>query len=166
MSEADHDRAAQPDPPPSLDESLRNVGKAGKEGLGSAVDTARALRSLILADFALARVSLARAMVWMSIAAVFGVSSWLLLMGALIALLQRLGMSWLTSLSIAAGLSLLITALGVLKTLSYFEHTRMDATRRQLKAMGFGDDEQDTHGAGEPSAPLTQPVSMPGGSAP
>ncbi len=70
MSEADTDRADRPDPPPSLDQSLRNVGKAGKDGFTSAVDTARAMRSLVLADFALARVAMARAMVWISVAAV------------------------------------------------------------------------------------------------
>jgi hypothetical protein len=152
VSQADNDRADRPDPPPSLEESLRGVGKAGKEGLASAVDTARAMRSLVLADFALARVAMARAMVWMSVAAVFGVSSWLLLMGALIALLQRLGLSWLSALSIAAALSLAITGLGVFMTLHYFEHTRMEATRRQLKALGFGEDEQD-----EPSSALPVP---------
>lgn len=161
MSEADSDRAARPDPPPSLDESLRNVGKAGKDGFASAVDTARALRSLVLADFALARVSLARAMVWMSVAAVFGVSSWLLLMGALIALLQRMGLSWLSALSIAAALSLAITGLGVFMTLHYFEHTRMEATRRQLKAMGFGDDEHDEK---SPELPLQDAATVPIGS--
>jgi hypothetical protein len=143
VSDAHADRPP-PEPSPSLEDSLRRVGKAGKDGLSSAVSTARALHTLLLADFALARRALARAMVWMSVAAAFGVSSWLLLMGALIALLQGVaGLSWLAALSIAAGLSLAITALGVFKTLHYFEFTRMEATRRQLKALGLGDDEDD-----------------------
>lgn len=147
MSAPDHDAAAPgDDATPSLDESLRRVGKAGKDSLSSAVATAKSLRRLVLADFALARASLARAMVWMSVAAAFGVSSWLLLMGALIALLQRLGLSWLGALSVAAGLSLAITALGVWQTLRYFGFSRMDATRRQLKAMGLGDDDEEDAG--------------------
>lgn len=146
MSAPDHDAAPGDDATPSLDESLRRVGKAGKDSLSSAVATAKSLRRLILADFALARASLARAMVWMSVAAAFGVSSWLLLMGALIALLQRLGLSWLGALSVAAGLSLAITALGVWQTLRYFGFSRMDATRRQLKAMGLGDDDEEDAG--------------------
>lgn len=154
MSEADTDRDARPDPPPSLDQSLRDVGRAGKEGLSSVVDTARALRSLMVADFALARVALARALAWMAVAGVFGVCSWLLLMGALIALLQRLlGLSWLSALSVAAGMSLAVTVLGVFQTLRYFEHTRMEATRRQLKLMGIGDDEHHAHCDDEPAAP-------------
>ncbi|WP_440975512.1 phage holin family protein [Pseudoxanthomonas winnipegensis] len=146
MSAPDHDAAPGDDATPSLDESLRRVGKAGKDSLSSAVATAKTLRRLVLADFALARASLARAMVWMSVAAAFGVSSWLLLMGALIALLQRLGLSWLGALSVAAGLSLAITALGVWQTLRYFGFSRMDATRRQLKAMGLGDDDEEDAG--------------------
>ncbi|TAA40115.1 phage holin family protein [Pseudoxanthomonas winnipegensis] len=146
MSAPDHDAAHGDDATPSLDESLRRVGKAGKDSLSSAVATAKSLRRLVLADFALARASLARAMVWMSVAAAFGVSSWLLLMGALIALLQRLGLSWLGALSVAAGLSLAITALGVWQTLRYFGFSRMDATRRQLKAMGLGDDDEEEAG--------------------
>jgi len=160
VSQADTDR---PDPPPSLDQSLRNVGKAGKDGFSSAVDTARAMRSLVLADFALARASLARAMMWLSVAAVFGVSSWLLLMGALIALLQRLGLSWLSALSIAAALSMAITGLGVFMMLHYFEHSRMDATRRQLKAMGFGDDE-DEQDAPSQATPVPEAATVPIGS--
>jgi hypothetical protein len=146
VSAPDHDAAPGDDATPSLDESLRRVGKAGKDSLSSAVATAKSLRRLVLADFALARASLARAMVWMSVAAAFGVSSWLLLMGALIALLQRLGLSWLGALSVAAGLSLAITALGVWQTLRYFGFSRMDATRRQLKAMGLGDDDEEEAG--------------------
>lgn len=141
MSDSNADRPT-PETPPSLEDSLRRVGKAGKEGLSSAVSTARALRTLMLAEFALARVALARAMVWMSVAAVFGVSSWLLLMGALIALLQRMGLSWLASLSIAAGLSVAVTGFSVFKMLHYFNFTHMEATRRQLKALGLGDDEE------------------------
>src|SRR5690606_40077764 len=64
----------------------------------SALDTGRALRRLISADFALARSATGRAMAWVAIGVVFGASAWLLLMGALIVLLQRIdGISWLAS---------------------------------------------------------------------
>lgn len=155
MSAADNEQADRPDPAPSLEDSLRGIGQAGKESLASAVGTARALRSLVLADFALARVSLARALVWMAVAGAFGVSSWLMLMGVLIALLQSFGLSWLAALSIAAALSLAISGLGVFQTLRYFEHTRMEATRRQLKLMGLGDDEPDDEQAPDPAGSAT-----------
>jgi hypothetical protein len=166
VSAPDHDAAPGDDATPSLDESLRRVGKAGKDSLSSAVATARSLRRLVLADFALARASLARAMVWMSVAAAFGVSSWLLLMGALIALLQRMGLSWLGALSVAAGLSLAITALGVWQTLRYFGFSRMDATRRQLKAMGLGDDDEEEEAGPEARSAAEQLRAQSGGGTP
>lgn len=127
-------------PSPSIEESYREIRDAGREGLSAAIDTGRALRGLFIADFALARSALGRALLWVSVAIVFGASSWLLLMAALIALLQGvLGWSWLTSMLAAAGLSLVVTAVGVWQALHYFEFTRLHATRRQLRRLGMGD---------------------------
>ncbi|MFD0321328.1 hypothetical protein [Lysobacter gummosus] len=85
-----------------------------------------------------------RALMWVSVAIIFGASSWLLLMAALIALLQGiLGWSWLASMSAAAGLSLVVTAVGVWQALRYFEYTRLSATRRQLRRLGLGDEDDD-----------------------
>lgn len=36
-----------------------------------------------------------------------------------------------------------MTALGVWQALRYFEHTRLSATRRQLRRMGLGHDDDD-----------------------
>lgn len=146
---------AAPKAPP-LDESLRRIGQEAKAGLGAGVDTLRALRKLVVADFALARVALARAAVWLAVTAVFGASSWLLLMATLIATLRGLaGLSWLASLAIAAALSLAVTVLGVWQVARYFDMSRMEATRRQLRALGLGtDDEDDPPGGGDaPGAP-------------
>ncbi|WP_441820172.1 phage holin family protein [Lysobacter sp. TAB13] len=131
-------------PPPSIDDAFREISDAGREGLSAALDTGRALRGLLIADFALARSALGRALLWVSVAIIFGASSWLLLMAALIALLQGvLGWSWLASMSAAAGLSLVVTAIGVWQALRYFEYTRLSATRRQLRRLGLGHDDDD-----------------------
>lgn len=138
-------KAETPDPqdPLSLEDSLRKVGSAGREGIDAAFDTGRALRGLVAADFALARGALGRAVAWIGVAIAFGASSWLLLMGVLIALLQSSGMSWLVALSIVAALSLGITALGIWQALRYLEHTQLDATRRQLRELGLiGDSDE------------------------
>lgn len=127
-------------PPPSLEESLRQFGDAGRAGFASAVDTGRALRNLVVADLALARAALVRALLWLAVVAVFAASSWLLLMALLVSLLQRTGLSWLAAIGIAAGLSLAIAAFGAWQMIRYFEHTRLDATRRQLAKLGIGDD--------------------------
>ncbi|MGH8083538.1 MAG: phage holin family protein [Lysobacter sp.] len=138
------EREPRQGPPPSIDEAFAQISDAGREGLSAALDTGRALRGLLIADLALARSALGRALLWVSVAIVFGASSWLLLMAALIALLQgALGWSWLASMSAAAGLSLIVTALGVWQALRYFEHTRLSATRRQLRRLGLGHEDDD-----------------------
>ena len=141
MSPADEPRAngengARP-APPSLEESLRRVTDAGREGLSSAFDSGRAWRGLIAADLSLARSALGRALAWVGVAIAFGASSWLLLMAALVSLLQRLGLSWLAALGIAALMSLGVTAFAGWRALHYFEHTRLEATRRQLARLGL-----------------------------
>lgn len=129
--------------PPSLEESLHRIGQAGREGLSAAFESGRAWRGLVAADFALARSALGRALAWVGVAIAFGASSWLLLMAALVSLLQRFGLSWLAALSIAALLSMAVTAVAAWQALRYLEHTRLDATRRQLARLGIGDRDED-----------------------
>lgn len=126
--------------PPHLDESVRRIGAAGKATYTSAKDTARALRSLVFADLALARSAIGRALGWVAVAIVFGASAWLLIVGALIAVLQRLGWTWLESLSLAAALSVIVTGLAAWRTIHYFECAGLHATRRQLARLGIGDE--------------------------
>lgn len=140
MSDNELPGAAADEKPPHLDESVRRIGAAGKATLASAKDTGRALRSLISADLALARSALGRALAWVSVGIVFGASAWLLVVGALIAVLQRLGWSWLQSLSFAAVLSSVVTGIAVWRTIHYFECAGMHATRRQLARLGLGDE--------------------------
>ena len=55
------DRAEDtPQPPPDLQESLRQVGAAGRASAQAAADTGKALRSLLAADFSLARSAFGR----------------------------------------------------------------------------------------------------------
>jgi hypothetical protein len=126
--------------PPHLDESVRRIGAAGKATYTSAKGTGRALRSLVFADLALARSAIGRALGWVAVAIVFGASAWLLIVGALIAVLQRLGWTWLESLSLAAALSVIVTGLAAWRTIHYFECAGLHATRRQLARLGIGDE--------------------------
>lgn len=71
---------------------------------------------------------------------VFGASSWLLLAGAIIALLQRAGLSWFQAMFYTALASLLVTALAAWRVFFYFDHTGLNATRRQLVKLGIFDD--------------------------
>jgi hypothetical protein len=138
---SDASRDTDTPPPPDLIDSLKEVGEAGRAAFGSAKDTGRAMRALVSADFALARSAFGRALAWAGVAIVFGASAWLLVTGALIALMQRFGFSWLQSLSFAALLSLGVTALAIWKVGRYFDHTGMHATRRQMSKLGLFDED-------------------------
>ncbi len=129
---------------PHLDESIRRVRAAGKGTLDSGVDSLRALRKLVSADFALARSALGRAIAWCAIGVVFGASTWLLAMAAAIALLQSWGLSWLASISIPTLLSLIVTAIAAWRVSVFFDYAGMHATRRQLARLGlFNENDED-----------------------
>ena len=137
--------APEPGKAPHVDESVRRIGKSGRDTAKSALDTGRALRRLISADFALARSATGRAMAWVAIGVVFGASAWLLLMGALIVLLQRIdGISWLGSFTITALVSLVVTGRAGGRASVFFDSAGMHASRRQLQRLGlFSEDDED-----------------------
>lgn len=129
-----------PQQPPDLQESLRQVGAAGRASVRAAADTGKALRSLVAADFSLARSAFGRTLAFTGVAIVFGASAWLLLMTALIVALNRqFGWPWWAALLTCAVLSLVAAAASVHRGMAYFEHTRMRATRRQLARLGIGE---------------------------
>ena len=64
-----------------------------------------------------------------------------IIMKDLIALMQRFGFSWLQSLSLAAFISLAVTAFAAWKVGRYFDYTGMHATRRQLSKLGRFDED-------------------------
>ncbi|WP_394003624.1 phage holin family protein [Luteimonas sp. WGS1318] len=163
------DRA--PGETPHLDESIRRIRAAAKETASSGLDSGRALRKLISADFALARSALGRALAWAAVSVVFGASAWLLAMGAAIALLQSFGLSWLVSISITMLVSLVVTGLAAWRVSVFFDHAGMHATRRQLTRLGLfseasGEDEdEETLDPPLPPPPAATPP-VPSGSAP
>lgn len=139
----------QADPTPELAESLRQVGVAGRASLGAATDAAKALRTLLLADVSLARSAVGRTLALTGVAIAFGASAWLLLMATLIVFLNsQFGWSWSLSLLVTALLSLSITGFSAWQGIRYFEHTRLQATRRQLARLGIGELSEFTPEAG------------------
>ena len=139
MSE-DNTQAPDPAATPPLDESIRQVGAAGRAAADSAKHTLRSLRRLASADFALARSAFGRALAWAGVAIVFGASAWLLMAATLIALLQSWGLSWLQALLITSLLSLAVTGYAIWRVSYFFHHTGMHATRRQLSRLGLFDE--------------------------
>lgn len=131
-------------------ETLRQIGDSGRAGIGAAGDTAKALRSLVSADLSLARSALGRSVAFTGVAVVFGGSAWLLLMAGFIVFLSRpLGLPWTVSLLITAAVSIAIAAFGGWRAMHYFEHTRLQATRRQLARLGIGELADFMPGAGD-----------------
>ena len=135
--------ASTPDPDqpqPDVVESLRQLREAGRAGLGAAGDAARALRTLVSADFSLARSAMGRTLAFTGMAIAFGGTAWLLLMAALIVFLNlQMGLPWSASLLITAVLSIAVTWFAGWQAMRYFDHTRMQATRRQLARLGIGE---------------------------
>ncbi len=125
---------------PDIAEALHEFGASGRAGLKAANDAAKALRILVAADFALARSAFGRTLALTGVAIAFGASSWLLLMATLIVALTRgLGWSWPLALLLTALVSCVATALAGWMAARYFEHTRMQATRRQFARLGMGE---------------------------
>jgi len=144
---------------PHLDESIRRIRAAATETFGSGLDSGRALRKLVSADFALSRSALGRALAWSAVSVVFGASAWLLAMGAAIALLQSWGLSWLASISIATLISLVVTTLAAWRVSVFFDYAGMHATRRQLARLGMFSEasEDDEDDVDHPSSPSKKP---------
>ena len=124
---------------PGIEETLRGLRDEGRAGLKAAGDAAKALRILVAADISLARSAFGRTLALTGVAIAFGASAWLLLMAAMIAAMQAAGLSWVIALLIAALLSVAVTAGAGYAAMRYFEHTRLQATRRQLARLGIGE---------------------------
>ncbi len=143
VADAAERQASTPDPDqpqPDVLESLRQLGEAGRSSLGAAGDAARALRTLVSADFSLARSAMGRTLAFTGMAIAFGATAWLLLMAALIVFLSReAGLPWSVSMLLTSALSIAITWFAAWQAMRYFDHTRMQATRRQLARLGIGE---------------------------
>jgi hypothetical protein len=135
--EVDIDPAAKA---PDIEESLRQLGQTGRATWHAGRDASKAFRILLSADVSLARSAFGRTLAFTGLAIAFGASAWLLLMAALISWLSlRMGWAWSASLLLTAVISIVVTGLGGWRAMWYFEHTRLQATRRQLGRLGIGE---------------------------
>lgn len=129
-----------PDHVAGIEEALHALRDTGRATWTAGRDASKAFRILLAADVSLARSAFGRTLAFTGVAIAFGASAWLLLMGALVAWLSAgLGWAWSLSLLLAAGLSIVITAAAAKGAMWYFDHTRMQATRRQLARLGIGE---------------------------
>jgi len=123
-----------------IDEAVRQLGATGRATWTAGRDASKAFRILLAADVSLARSAFGRTLAFTGVAIAFGASAWLLLMAALIAWLSLgLGWAWALSLLLTSALSIVVTVIGGWMAMRYFEHTRLQATRRQLARLGIGE---------------------------
>ena len=123
-----------------IDEAVRQLGATGRATWSAGRDASKAFRILLAADVSLARSAFGRTLAFTGVAIAFGASAWLLLMAALIAWLSLgLGWAWAFSLLLTSALSIVVTVIGGWMAMRYFEHTRLQATRRQLARLGIGE---------------------------
>ena len=95
---------------------------------------------MLAADVSLARSAFGRTLAFTGVAIVFGASSWLLLMAGLIVFLNRgLGVPWTLAVLLCALASGAVAGWAIWQGQRYFEHTRLQATRRQLARLGIGE---------------------------
>ena len=127
-------------PAPDIAEALRQFGATGRATWSAGREAATALRVLVSADISLARSAIGRTLAFTAIGIAFGASAWLLLMATLIVWLSLgLGWAWSLSLLLAAALSTAACGFAGWRAMRYFEHTRLQATRRQLARLGIGE---------------------------
>jgi hypothetical protein len=132
--------ASDPGNVAGIEEALRALGITSRATWEAGRDAGKAFRILLAADVSLARSAFGRTLAFTGVAIAFGASAWLLLMAALVAWLSAgLGWPWSLSLLLAAALSIVATGLGGWRAMRYFEHTRLQASRRQLARLGIGE---------------------------
>jgi len=125
---------------PGIDEAFAQLKDTGRATWSAGNDAFKAFRILFTADVSLARSAFGRTLALTGVAIAFGASCWLLLMAALVTWLSRgLGMSFAAALLLCAVLSAAITGWAIWQAQRYFDHTRMQATRRQLARRGIGE---------------------------
>jgi membrane protein implicated in regulation of membrane protease activity len=125
---------------PGIEESLRQLGATGRATWSAGRDASKAFRILLAADISLARSAFGRTLAFTGVSIAAGAAAWLLVMGALVAWLSLgLGWPWSLSLLLAALVSALVTWYGGWRAMRYFDHTRLQATRRQLARLGVGE---------------------------
>jgi hypothetical protein len=136
----DNDAGARERAAPGIADALKELGETGKATWSAGREAATAFRILLSADISLARSAFGRALAMTAVAIVFGASAWLLLMAALIAWLSiNVGWAWWLSLLLTGSVSLVVAGIGGWLAMRYFEHTRFQATRRQLARLGIGE---------------------------
>jgi hypothetical protein len=152
---------SETEPTPPIAESARTLFDAARNVAGAWGGTFAALRRLLVADIALARVALIRGLVMLFLAAILFGTMWVLLTALTVWLLLKTGVG----AGIALGLPLLLS--GALGAFAFFHATKalkladMDASRRQL-TLWFGTEAEAREAKSAPPGSLDAGAPAPG----
>jgi hypothetical protein len=154
--------------PPELAQAARDVGRAGLDAGREAWSVFTTFRRLLAADLTLSRSALGMTLAWIAGTIILGASAWIFFMGAAVLALRDSGLSLLWALLLPAVLSAIGAGVCGWLAMRVYEHTSLDATRRQLARFGLaGDPEQDknpetgTEPAAEDRPPEPEPKAPP-----
>ena len=132
---------SEPEPTPPLTESARAVYDAARGVAGAWGGHFKALRDLFLADLALAREAMVRALLLLVLAAIVFGTCWALLTVLCVWLLHAAGLGWglALALPIAVGIGVGVIALSYAG--KAIKLASLDTSREQLRALldGTGD---------------------------
>src|SRR5690606_23624923 len=106
----------------------------------------------------MARSAMGRALAWTGVAVVFGASAWLLATAAAVAPMQRLGLSWLSALCLAALFNLAVCGLAAWRTARLFDYHGLHATGRQLTRWGLCEEDDEEDDVPPPPSPAPAPA--------
>lgn len=133
-----------PAPAPGLAQAAQDVGRAGLEAGRQAWGVFTSFRRLLAADLTLSRSAFGVTLAWTAGAIILGATAWIFLMGAAVLGLRSLGLSTLWALVVPAVVSAIGAGVCAWLATRVYEHTSLDATRRQLARFGLaGDPDQD-----------------------
>jgi uncharacterized membrane protein YqjE len=124
--------AAAPGGEPGIVDTAKRMLDEGGDAAHTAMDTARALKTLAATELALAKVAIVRSAVMFGGAAVAALVSLFFVFATLSAVLVALGLSWWAALGISTLLLLATAGLLAWRGMSLVKLARFDATRRQL----------------------------------
>jgi hypothetical protein len=132
---------SESDPTPPLTESARSVYDAARGVASAWGGSFVALRRLLVADLALARVAMVRGLVLLFLAAIMFGTMWALLTALTVLALLKAGFGWGMALAVPLLVSAIIGVLAVLYAAKAMRLADLDASRRQLTLL-FGTEEE------------------------
>jgi hypothetical protein len=126
---------SEPEPTPPLTESARAVFDAARSVAGAWGGHFQALRDLFLADLALAREAMVRALLLLVLAAIVFGTCWALLTVLCVWLLHAAGLGWGFALALPLTVGIVVGIIALKYALEAIRLASLDTSRQHLRAL-------------------------------